>query len=249
MKMHHIFIGFFISIGLAVVFGVGLFVRAYEPSTAPKLINAGTPRILTVGWDKGADAYALVSAVKGKAEIVPADNKTGYEFNLSNGILVISRDRQTVWQSPADWWVASYILADVNHDGKVELNLSVWKPGDFGPSKPVWIEKNDMSVKNHLFVYELSADGVHSLWQSSNLDQPTCEFVFADFDGDSKQELGVIEGEYTTTRACRGKFMAIWKWDEWGFYNQWRSNAGHFSDLHAVLAGGETYLQSNLIID
>lgn len=247
--MHHIFIGFFISIALAVVFSVGLFVRAYEPSTAPKLINVGTPRTLTVGWDKGTDVYALVSSVKDKTEIIPADNKTGDEFNLSNGILVISRDKQTVWQTPADWWVASYVLADVNHDGKIELNLSVWKPGDFGPSKPVWIEKNDMSVKNHLFVYELGADGVHSLWQSSNLDQPTCEFVFADLDGDDKQELGVIEGEYTTTRACRGKFVAVWKWDEWGFYNQWRSNAGHFSNLSAMQSGKKIYLQANLNIN
>lgn len=246
MKTHHYFIGFFISISLAVVLSVGLFVRAYEPSTALRLINAAEPRILTVGWDSSAEAYALVSAKIVKTKNISVENKTDYNFNLSNGNLIINRENQTVWQSPEDWWIESYLPADVNHDGKTELALSVWKPGDFGPSKPVWVKNNDMSVKNHLFVYELASDGVHSLWQSSNLDQPTCEFVFADLDGDNKQELGVIEGEYTTERSCRGKFLAIWKWDEWGFYNQWRSNQGRFSNLRAVETNGNLYLQANL---
>lgn len=248
MKLHHIFIGLVILVALSVTFGVSLFVRAYEPSAMPKFINNSNPRILTVSWNKATESYSIVSNINNEAAAISGLLDLNYNFNLSNGNLIIGRDHETIWQSPADWWVSGYALADVNHDGKTELNLSVWKPGDFGTSKPAWVTENDLSVKNHLFVYELTADGIKALWQSSNLDQPICEFIFADLDGDNKQELGVIEGEYTTDRSCRGKFLAIWKWNEWGFYNQWRSNEGHFSNLKAVEENSDKYLRANLNI-
>lgn len=246
-KQHHVFIGFFLVAALAVIFSVSLIVRAYETATTTKLINAKQPKIVFIGWDGTAKNYSLIRDFKGTVHYGQAEEKTDFTFNLSNDNLTVRQGTQTVWQSPADWRVAGYALADVNHDGNTELNLNVWKPGDFGPSKPVWVKENDMSVKNHLFVYGLGTEGVKALWQSSNLDRPTCEFLFADLDGDNKQELGVIEGEYTTGLSCRGKFVAVWKWDEWGFYNQWRSTDGHYGDLRLAESGGKKFLQAAML--
>jgi poly-gamma-glutamate synthesis protein (capsule biosynthesis protein) len=247
MKKHQLFIGFFLVAALAVIFSVSLIVRAYETAATTKMINAKQPKIVFIGWDSAAKNYSIVQDFRSTVNYRQADEKTGHVVNLGNGNLTVGRGNETIWQSPADWWVSGYALADANHDGKTELNLNVWKPGDFGPSKPAWVKENDLSVKNHLFVYELGADGVKALWQSSNLDRPTCEFIFADLDGDTKQELGVIEGEYTTERFCRGKFVAVWKWDEWGFYNQWRSPDGHYNDLRVAESGGKKFLQAAML--
>ena len=62
------------------------------------------------------------------------------------------------------------------------------------------------------------------LWQSSNLEKPTCEYVLEDLDADGKDELVVTEGEYDTGRSCTARHIAVWKWNEWGFYNEWRND-------------------------
>ena len=72
---------------------------------------------------------------------------------------------------------------------------------------------------------------IKPLWQSSNLEAPNCEFLFSDIDGDKKQELIVIEGEYNNEYVCRGKYLALWRWNGWGFTNYWRSQSGEYRNL------------------
>ncbi|MFA6550379.1 MAG: CapA family protein [Candidatus Gracilibacteria bacterium] len=162
----------------------------------------------------------------------------------------------------SDVVVDSEMIVDSNGDGKDELNMSIWRKGDFGPSKPFWVKENDQSIKNHFFVFGLEEnfgpssvaplkDSIRPIWQSSNLSRPNCEFTFADLDGDKKQELIVTEGEYgeealvTADAAssyaapvCIGDHIAIWRWDEWGFKNLWRSEEGSFKNLKVYNEGG-----------
>ncbi|HBB02441.1 MAG: SH3 type 3 domain-containing protein, poly-gamma-glutamate synthesis protein (capsule biosynthesis protein) [Candidatus Peregrinibacteria bacterium GW2011_GWF2_38_29] len=162
----------------------------------------------------------------------------------------------------SDVVVDSEMIVDSNGDGKDELNMSVWRKGDFGSSKPFWVKENDQSIKNHFFVFGLDENfgpssvaplktSVRPLWQSSNLSRPNCEFTFADLDGDKKQELIVVEGEYgeeTLVTAdvsssyaalvCIGDHIAVWRWDEWGFKNLWRSEEGSFKNLKVYNEGG-----------
>jgi len=67
---------------------------------------------------------------------------------------------------------------------------------------------------------------IKPVWESSNLDAPNCDFKFSDADNDGKLELVVIEGSYETSGPpdflCEGKYVAIWKWNGWGFSNEWR---------------------------
>ena len=153
------------------------------------------------------------------------------EYALLQGFLEIKQTGKLIWRSPGEWWIDNYFLADSNGDGKKEINLSVWKAGDFGPSKPFWIKKNDQSIKNHFFVMSLAGDELKPLWQSSNLEKPNCEFLFSDIDADAKQELIVIEGEYNNNYLCQGKYVALWRWNGWGFANYWRSQEGEYRNL------------------
>lgn len=140
-------------------------------------------------------------------------------YSLQNNILTISENGQALWQTPKEWRVDDYILADSNNDGQTEINLLVWKSGDYGASKPFWVQNSDNSVKNHFFLYQLEGQTVKSVWQSSNLDKPNCAAEIKDVDNDGKNELLVLEGEYAKKYHCQPKYKAIWRWGEWGFYN------------------------------
>lgn len=135
-------------------------------------------------------------------------------YRLQNGQLIVEEAAQPLWQSPAEWWVDAFTLADADNDGRTDLNLSVWKAGSFGPHKPFWITENDPSIKNHLFIFDLVDDTVKPIWQSSNLDRPIREFAFTDLDTDGKTELVVTEGSYTDPADRR---LTLWQWNGWGF--------------------------------
>jgi poly-gamma-glutamate synthesis protein (capsule biosynthesis protein) len=161
-------------------------------------------------------------------------------YQLENGKLTITENEKMIWQSPDDWWIDNFVLADSNNDGVVDLNLSLWKSGSFGPSKPFWVKENDMGVKNHFFVFDFADGAMKPIWQSSNLAQPNCEFDFADVDGDGKNELVVIEDDYSQKPKCEGNYIAVWKWNGWGFSNEWRSENNNFSNLKIVHIGDKT---------
>jgi len=153
-------------------------------------------------------------------------------YKLLNGQFVISENSETLWVSPDIWWVNDFLLADSTNDGEVNINISLWKAGDFGESTPFWVKANDMSVKNHLFVYRLDDNELKIIWGSSNLEAPNCQLDFTDIDYDQKIELITMEGSYGYEPNCVGEYVAIWRWNEWGFENVWRSSKGKFDDLN-----------------
>lgn len=167
------------------------------------------------------------------------------DYRLMNKQLLITEGNKILWQSPDDWQVDSFFLADADNDGLVDINLSVWKAGSFGTSQPFWVKENDMSIKNHFFVFNLVDDQIKALWQSSNLEKPNCEFILADIDDDKKNDLVVIEGEYGKNSSCEGKYLAIWKWNDWGFSNHWRSSEGKFVNLQVEEHNNQNYITIN----
>lgn len=158
-------------------------------------------------------------------------NNVNENFTLETGILEINEETKQVWKSPEEWWIDSFALADSNNDGNLELNISLWKAGNYGSSKPFWVTENDMSAKNHFFVYRFEGNQPKALWHSSNLDAPNCKFQFVDADKDDKLELQVIEGDYADWPYCKGYYLATWKWNRWGFANESRSKKGSFTDF------------------
>lgn len=135
-------------------------------------------------------------------------------YSLQNGSLKVADASRSIWQSPDEWWVDDFFLGDADNDGIPELNLLVWKSGSFGPHKPFWITGEDISVKNHLFVYKLVEGVIKPVWQSSNLDRPNYEARLEDLDGDGINELVVVEGDYNDPGVRED---GIWRWNGWGF--------------------------------
>ncbi len=184
-------------------------------------------------WDSQNNVFqeAPMGSVNIRSESNLGNNSTIEKYKLEKGSLTIEDNSKMVWQSPSDWLIDSFVIADSNNDGTADINLSVWKAGNFGTSKPFWIKENDMSIKNHFFVFDFINGAMNPIWQSSNLETPNCEFAFVDIDGDEKNDLITIEGEYSQKLKCDGRYVAIWKWNGWGFSNEWRSEKGNFSNL------------------
>lgn len=136
------------------------------------------------------------------------------DYSLRDGRLEIIVAGQTIWKSPDEWWVADFFLGDSDNDNIPELNLLVWKSGSFGPHKPFWVTKDDLSVKNHLFIFKLADGVIKPVWQSSNLDRPNYDAILIDLNGNGKNELVVTEGDYADPRVRQ---TSIWQWNGWGF--------------------------------
>lgn len=176
----------------------------------------------------------IFAAINNQFEHQQADlnkNSIVEDYILEDGRLTIIENNKIVWQSDADWKVAEFVLADSNSDGVIDINLSVWKAGSFGDFMPLWVKENDMSVKNHFFIFDLQGGKIKAVWQSSNLSVPNCQFLIDDVNADGENELIVLEGSYADIDGCESKYLAVWKWHEWGFWNEWRSSEDEFDKL------------------
>lgn len=202
-------------------------------------------------WDAAAKTFAVgnVPLLNAEAPAAPAqtvgqrtgdlDNDgTDESYVLADGSVTVTEGGATLWRSEPSWWVSGAALADANNDGTNDLILSIWKAGNYGTSRPRWEATNDQSIKNHLFVFDLQKNAVTPLWQSSNLEAPNCAFTFGDVTNDGKQDLVVIEGEYTEPGRCSGKYVAVWSWSQWGFANEWRSEPGKYQTVRVERSSG-----------
>lgn len=180
-----------------------------------------------------ATGIAAYGALPARAPIVSfqADlNKNGQHetYTLDRGTLTVRENDHLIWVSTSSWRITSFALADATNDGVTDVLMSVWKPGNFGASKPFWVQKDDTEIKNHFFIFGFRADHLVPLWQSSNLETPNCSFSIERDPVSGKNELHTIEGDYTDYPECHGYYTARWVWNGWGFTNEWRSERRNF---------------------
>lgn len=124
--------------------------------------------------------------------------------------------------------IEEVLIGDFTNDGIENVAIYLWKEGNYGKSLPFWVEKNDKSYKQHLFIYEKTGPKSYkSVWNSSNLPYINMKTYLTDLDKDGKNEIVVLEKPYDGAQ----KTVAVWRWDNWGFKNIWRSEVGNFSDL------------------
>lgn len=209
------------------------------------IVWIGKNQAQVYAWNHEGSSYDQVEISFQNLEPLDLCLSKDYTADFSNNHLSLYIDGKMIWQTDPEWFVTGYCFADSNNDGKEELNLSVWKQNSFGRSKPFWINENDFTEQYHFFVFKLEDEIVGPLWQSSALSRPNCEFKFADVNQDNEIELITIEGEYEQGRQCSGKYLAVWKWNEWGFFNQWTSKQGQFNSLRILEKNSINYILSS----
>lgn len=123
-------------------------------------------------------------------------NNRNVESNLS-----------VIWTSPSGVKVQRVLSCDIDNDKTDELVLLCWKRGRYGEHKPFWIEKDEDTWSQHLFVYEYNSDQISPKWMSSYMGQDV-----ADITSNGKE---APHARLWFRAPDDG--MSSWIWDSWGF--------------------------------
>lgn len=131
----------------------------------------------------------------------------GYEVSLTGKTVHVVYGGGEIWASPDGVKVQQVLSCDIDRDGGEELILLCWKRGRFGNHKPFWIERDERSWSQHIFVYEYAKDRMVPQWMSSYIGQDVAEM--ASGGGDASRRWLLLtdpSGE-----------ISYWRWDSWGF--------------------------------
>lgn len=104
-----------------------------------------------------------------------------------------------------DWSVQDVLSYDINHDGREELVMLVWKHGSYGKHLPVWVKHNDIRLEQHIFIYqwdETRDTRLRPMWMSSALG-----FQVSSIAKTPKNHLIITNQLGTST---------LWQWQDFG---------------------------------
>ena len=136
-----------------------------------------------------------------------SDSSAEYEILLERKTVDILYQGNPVWTSPKDIKVQDALSCDIDNDGMDELLLLCWKRGRYGEHKPFWVEKDEKSWSQHLFVYEYAAGEIRPKWMSSYIGQDVTEISCRE---------GAPPGVHLLFISPDG-VLSSWFWDSWGF--------------------------------
>ncbi len=134
---------------------------------------------------------------------------------------------KVVWTSPEAWQVVQAGMTDLDRDGVPEATLLVWRP--FSPW-PVdrWLPHggriqdfhNPQGLSCHLILIGWRKGRYTELWAGSALAEPVLSFAAADLNGDGRQELVTLDGDYSAASpggSGPARHLKVWEWNGFGF--------------------------------
>ena len=122
------------------------------------------------------------------------------EVRLANKKLDVLLDGTEIWTEKLP--VQDVLLADIDHDEEAELMVLCWKRGRYGERRPFWVEKDRKTWSQHIYIYDLTADGIKPVWMASDLGMEVALWSFTDH---TRLLLTDRQGETTA-----------WDWETWG---------------------------------
>lgn len=135
------------------------------------------------------------------------DTQRQYELILNQKAVTVMYEDMPVWTSPKDIKVQDAIFLDADNDREEELVLLCWKKGRYGKHKPFWIQEDEKSWSQHIFVYECRLGEVRPKWMSSYIGQDVAAV--------SGNEKTVPDSRLLLTG--RDGKISSWFWNSWGF--------------------------------
>ena len=130
-------------------------------------------------------------------------NLNQLKFILKNKRLELDKDNTVLWTSPKDILVQDLLWCDINHDNKAELVILCWRIGRYGNAKPYWVENDEHTWSQHIYIYELrDNEEIHPIWMASDIGMDVKDWSFDDID-----RLVITETSGRRTS---------WDWVSWG---------------------------------
>lgn len=135
------------------------------------------------------------------------DASGAYEISLKQRAVDVLYEDRVIWSSPEGVKVQSVLSCDIDNDGADELLLLCWKKGRYGEHKPFWVEQDEKTWSQHLFVYEYMQGEIRPKWMSSYIGQDVAKMSVRD---------GAPPGKHLMLASPDGE-ISSWFWDSWGF--------------------------------
>jgi hypothetical protein len=103
-------------------------------------------------------------------------------------------------------------------------------------ASPIAANRDARGDSAHVILVEPPALGgqpsaYRELWAGSALAVPIIQIAAGDVDGDGRNELIALEGDYATGRYGPARHVAVWRWNGFGFGLEGRSAPGRFVAL------------------
>lgn len=149
-----------------------------------------------------------------------------------------------VWESPEAWNITHAAIGDLNRNGIPEAVLLVWRLFKPWPVDRFMVhngridthqDKAGESCHIILIEYEKRTGQFEESWAGSALARPLNDFRVIDLDGDSLQELAVLETRYDALAGISDN-VSVWEWSGFGFQLVTRKE-GRFFSLNAGSVG------------
>ncbi len=137
---------------------------------------------------------------------------------------------------PDTWRVTACTLADVTHDGAPEWVLLVWRPWRDWPIQrwssvpsPIADFHDAAGQSCHLILRDPQSG--REVWAGSALPAPLLALAVGDVDGNGRNEVVALEGDYVVGRDGPARHINVWRWNGFGFTLEWRSPPATFRQL------------------
>lgn len=152
---------------------------------------------LTLLWYRGV--FLPSGQSRSDALALPGHNLT---LTLQKNRFSVEEKGVQLWQSDTGLHVQDFLTCDLDRDGETELLLLTWRRGNYGPSKPFWVSRNDTGWSQHIFIYNWQNGTPVPQWMSSRLLPEVARWALHD-----KDQLFIVTPDGTET---------LWQWGYWG---------------------------------
>ena len=158
-------------------------------------------------------------------------------ITLDEGLILVRQKGEEIWRSEPDWQVVDLALGDPDNDGRTDIIAALWKEDEEG------------NLQSHPYIFAHRGGRVKLIWGGSAVTYPIQELILADIDGDSLQELVVLEtAEAGDDREAVLRTLSVWDWRGWHYSLRWRSEPGNYHNLHFIPSTTEEEGKSGFLI-
>lgn len=123
-------------------------------------------------------------------------------IELSGGRVRVYSGGEPVWETEKHIRVQDVLWGDIDHDGEGELMLLCWRRGRYGKHRPFWVEKDEKSWSQHIYLYDWTENGIRPIWMASDIGLDAAAWRF-----DEQERLVITE---------RSGAVSRWDWLSWG---------------------------------